>query len=314
MTTSNGVKILITGGAGFGGSGLAKELLKRGHRVTVLDLIAPNHADYLKEAFKNQNFKYIWKATFDINPEDTDGYNVICAFNAQADVPLGFVSPIYTFYQNTVGLIPLLESVKKTGCEKFILPSSGNVFGRPPKIPIDESCPPVPHNIYSASKISQEAIVWAYHRSYGIPITIFRNGIVYGENMRKNIFIYIWLKNLVQGEPIIVEGGDQTRDPCYVTDTIDAWILAIEAPKEKVTGEIFQVSTGKEYKVKDIAEMCVKLVPGTIQFTGYRPGEEGQRECFDISKARKVLGYEPKVNLEEGLLKTKEWLEKVLKI
>jgi len=307
------MKILITGGAGFGGSGLTKELLKRGYKVAVLDLVAPNHAESLSDVMEHPNFKYIWKATFDIQPEDIDGYEVICAFNAQADVPLGFTSPAYTFYQNTVGLIYVLEVVKKTGCEKFLLPSSGNVFGRPPKIPIDETCPPVPHNIYSASKTSQEAIVWAYHRSYGIPITIFRNGIIYGEGMRRNIFIYIWLKNLLQGKPIIVEGGDQTRDPCYVTDTIAAWILAIEAPKKKINGEIFQVSRGKEYKVKDIAKLCTKIVPGKIVYTDYRPGEKGQRECFDISKARRTLGYDPKVDLEEGLLKTKEWIEKILR-
>lgn len=306
------MKILITGGAGFGGSGLTKELLARGHKVTVLDLVAPNHAENLSKVMDHPNFKYVWKATFDIQPEDVKGYEVICAFNAQADVPLGFTSPAYTFYQNTVGLIYLLEAVKKAGCGKFLLPSSGNVFGRPPKIPIDEACPPVPHNIYSASKVSQEAIVWAYYRSYEIPVTIFRNGIIYGEGMRRNIFIYIWLKNLLQGKPIIVEGGDQTRDPCYVTDTIDAWILAIEAPKEKVTGEIFQVSRGKEYKVNDIAGICTKIIPGKIVYTDYRPGEKGQRECFDISKARKVLGYNPKIDLEEGLLKTKEWVEKTL--
>jgi len=307
------MKILITGGAGFGGSGLAKELLTREHKVAVLDLVAPNHAESLSDVMDHPNFKYIWKATFDIQPEDIDGYEVICAFNAQADVPLGFTSPAYTFYQNTVGLIYVLEAVKKTGCEKFLLPSSGNVFGRPPKIPIDETCPPVPHNIYSASKISQEAIAWAYYRSYGIPIVIFRNGIIYGEGMRRNIFIYIWLKNLLQRKPIVVEGGDQTRDPCYVTDTLDAWIRAIEAPKQKVVGEIFQISTGKEYKVKEIAKICTKIIPGKIIYTDYRPGEKGQRECFDINKARKILGYNPKVDLEEGLLKTKEWIGKILK-
>lgn len=307
------MKILITGGAGFGGSGLAKELLRRGHQVAVLDLVAPNHAESLSDIMEHLNFKYIWKATFDIQPEDVEGYEVICAFNAQADVPLGFTSPAYTFYQNTVGLIYVLEAVKKTGCEKFLLPSSGNVFGRPPKIPINETCPSVPHNIYSASKISQEAITWAYYRSYGIPVIVLRNGIIYGEGMRRNIFIYIWLKNLLEGKPIIVEGGDQTRDPCYITDALDALVRTIEAPKQKVVGEIFQVSTGKEYEVKEIAEICTKIIPGKIIYTDYRPGEKGQRECFDISKARKVLGYDPKVDLEEGLLKIKKWVEKTLR-
>lgn len=307
------MKILITGGAGFGGSGLVKALLEKGYQVTVLDLIAPNHADNLREVFNNPSFRYIWKATFDIEPKDINGHDVICGFNAQADVPMGFTSPIHTVYQNTVGMVSLLEAVRKVGCKKFILPSTGNVFGRPPKIPIDETCQPVPHNVYSASKVSQEALCWAYYRSYGVPIVIYRNGIVYGENMRRNIFIYIWLKNLLENKPIIVEGGDQTRDPCFVSDTIDAWILGIEAPEEKVVGQIFQVSKGKEYKIKDIAKMCLELIPGKIEFTDYRPGEEGMREAFDISKSREVLGYNPKINLEEGLLKTKRWVEKILK-
>jgi nucleoside-diphosphate-sugar epimerase len=119
---------------------------------------------------------------------------------------------------------------------------------------------------------------------------------------------------LLQGKRIIVEGGDQTRDPCYVTDTLDAWVRAIEAPKEKVVGEIFQVSTSKEYKVREIAEICTKIAPGKIIYKDYRPGEKGQRECFEISKARRILGYNPKIDLEEGLIKkTKEWIEKVLK-
>jgi dTDP-glucose 4,6-dehydratase len=160
--------------------------------VAVLDLLAPNQAEKLKEIMEHPNFKYIWKATFDVKPEDIEGYEVICAFNAQADVPLGVTSPAYTFYQNTVGLIYLLEAIKEVGCEKFLLPSSGNVFGRPPKILIDETCSPVLHNIYSASKVAQEAIAWAYYRSYGIPIVIFRNGIIYGtRNEKKYFYIYL---------------------------------------------------------------------------------------------------------------------------
>lgn len=89
-------------------------------------------------------------------------------------------------------------------------------------------------------------------------------------------------------------------------------MLAIEAPSGKIKGEIFQVSRGKEYKVENIAEVCAKIIPGKIVYADYRSGEERQRECFDISEARKVLGYNPVIDLEEGLLKTKKWVEKVI--
>lgn len=298
------MRILITGGVGYGGSGLAKALIERGHKVTVLDIIAPNHADNLREEIDRGGITYLWKSTLDITPQDVDGYDIICHFAAQGDVPMCFDSPYWTVFQNVMGTVRVLEAAKEASCEKWILPSSGNVFGRPSKIPLDETCAPICHNPYSASKASQENLAWAYYYSYKVPIVIFRNGIVYGgKAMRRNIFIWIWLNNILKGKPITVEGGDQTRDPCYVTDTIDAWVRAIEAPPDKVIGEIFQVSKGDEYRVSDIATMCMaaagKKVP--VVKAPYRPGEKGQRECFDISKARRVLGYEPKVSLPEGL-------------
>lgn len=307
------MKIFIAGGAGFIGKWLGKTLLEKGHEVTVCDVKAPTEAEEIfMDVFGKPNFRYLWKASFDIQPEDIQGHEIICALNAQADVPLGISSPAHTILQNVSGLVPLLEAARRTGCRKFFVPSTGNVFGRPPKIPIDETCAPAPHNPYAASKVAQEALALSYWRAYGVPVVILRNNIIYGEGMRRGIFLYVWLKNLLEGKPVVVEGGDQTRDPCYITDALDAWMRSIEAPEEKVAGEIFQVSSGKEYTVSDIAKLCTKLVSGKIVYRDYRPGEKGQREAFDISKARNVLGYNPSINLEEGLLRTKEWIQKTL--
>ena len=306
------MKIFIAGGAGFGGSSLAGTLLGRGHEITVMDVRSPAEVETVRPLSDKPGFRYLWKASFDVAPEDVAGHDVVAAFNAQADVPLGLSSPAYTMMLNVMGLVPLLEAARKAGCRKFLIPSTGNIFGRPPKLPIDETCAPTPHNPYTASKVAQEALALSYWRAYGVPVVILRNNIVYGEGVGKHTFFHIWLRNLLEGKPIIVEGGDQTRDPCYVSDTIAAWVLALEAPEGKVAGEIFQISPGKEYKVQDIAELCTKLVPGEIIKVDYRAGEKGQRECFDVSKARNILGYNPKVGLEEGLARTKEWLQKTL--
>jgi UDP-glucose 4-epimerase len=306
------MRVLVTGGTGFGGTGLVKALLPR-HRVSVLDIVSPHHVDSLKEEIESGAINHIWKSVHDIQPEDIEGYEVICHFAAQADVPMGFPSPAWTAYENVMGTLHLLEAVRKVGCERFLLPSSGNVFGRPQYLPIDEQHPLTPHNPYAASKAAQEMFCWAYHRCYNLPLVVFRNGIVYGPGMRRDIFIYIWLYNLLRGKPIVVEGGDQSRDPCYVTDTIAAWLAAIETPLEKVVGQAFQISTGREYKVRHIAELCTRIVPGQITYTGYRPGEEGQRECFDISKAEEILGYRPTVDLELGLALTVEWIKSELR-
>lgn len=306
------LSILITGGAGFGGAGLTKALLERGHKVTVFDITAPNHADALREEINKRYIKYLWKAVHDMNPKDIEGCDVVCHFAAQADVPMGFSSSFWTGWENVMGTIKVLETVRTVGIKKFILASSGNVYGRPLRLPIDENHPLTPHNPYAASKASQELYCWAYHRCYGIPLVVFRNGIVYGPGMRREIFIYKWLKELLLGHPIWVEGGEQTRDPCFVGETIEAWLKGVEAPAEKVVGEAFQISAGREYKVAEIAVKCVQAMGFSpakkIGYRDYRPGEQGQRECFDISKAKRVLGYSPRIDLDTGIRLTLKWM------
>jgi len=295
------MNILITGGAGFGGSGLIRKLVEHGHKVTALDIISPN-SSYLVDLIDKGAITYWWKAVHDVTPYDVEGMDVVCNFAAQADVPMGFTSPRWSGLENVNGTIQLLEAVRQVKIGKFIQPSTGNVFGRPVYLPIDEKHPLTPHNPYSASKVAQEMYVWAYSRCYDIPVIVFRNGIVYGPGMRRDIFIYIWLKNLLQDKPIFIEGGKQTRDPCYVTDTVDAWATAVESKDESLIGEAFQISKGDEYSVEEIADKILSFFPqGVKVYKDYRPGEEGQRECFDISKAKNMLGYAPKVGLDEGL-------------
>ena len=306
------MRYLITGGSGFGGCGLVMALLSSDYKVTVVDIVAPSHAENLKEVIDHPNLKYLWKSIHDLTPQDVEGHDIVVHFAAQADVPLGFPSPIWTIWENAVGTTKVLEAVREVGIDRFLLASSGNVFGRPVYLPIDEKHPLTPHNPYSASKACQEMLALAYYRAYGVPLVVIRNGVVIGERMRKEIFIFKWLYNILMDRPIIIEGGKQTRDPCYVGDTVNAWLLASEAPRETVVGETFQVSRGKEYTVEYIASKCMEVVGKNvaIEYRPYRPGEEGMRECFDISKARRVLGYEPKTELHEALEKTLAWIKR----
>jgi UDP-glucose 4-epimerase len=313
--------VLITGIAGFGGSGLARELLDGGHTVSGLDIIGPAQTG-LDDNFLEKLVDYHWKSCQDMDSEDLIGVDVVVHMAAQADVPMGFPSPRWTVENNTMATVGVLEAIRRhkarthvTDISKVILASSGNVFGRPLYLPIDEKHPQTCHNPYSASKACQEMLFWAYHRSYGIPIVIMRNGIVYGPGMRREIFVFKWLKAMLRGHDVFLQGGDQTRDPCFGSDTMDAWKRVVEADPEKVVGEIFQVSYGKEWTVRSILDKCIEAAerygakkPTIIQ-APYRPGEQGQREAFDITKARKILGYNPKIDLEKGLDLTAGWIK-----
>ena len=314
-TDAGNGRAFITGAAGFGGSGLVRALLARGHSVTGLDIVAPLNADFLRDEMSHPAFRYVWKSIQDISPEDVSGHSILVHMAAQADVPLGFDSPRYTLMQNVEGTVAVLEAARHAGCvSKLVYAGSGNEVGRPLYLPIDEDHPLTPHNPYAFSKAAAEMAVWAWHRAYGIPATVMSNGTVVGPNMRREIFIFKWLWNALHGEPIVVEGGKQTRDITYVDDVVEAWILAIDAPEEVVLGRKFQVSYGEEHNVAELAGMCLEIAQADvpIRYACYRPGEEGQREAFSIERARRDLGYAPKVPPREAIALTAQWVRSLV--
>ena len=306
---------LITGAAGFGGSRLTKALLGMGWRVTMLDVTPPSHATILGEALDNPRATYLWKSVQDIQPDDVAGHSIVVHLAAQPDTPMAFESPRYTVTQNVDGTIALLEAVRRAGgVSKLMFAGSGNEYGRALYMPIDESHPLTPHNPYGFSKAAAELALWAWHRAYGVPSVIMGTGVVIGQNMRREVFIFKWLWNAMRGKPIMVEGGAQTRDVTFIEDVVDAWTLAIRARADTVVGEKFHVGYGEERSIDDLAEMCrdaaaaITGVVAPIERVGYRPGEAGQREAFSGEKARRVLGYAPKVGPEEAIARTARWV------
>ena len=303
--------ILITGAAGFAGSSLVKALLAKGHTVSGLDVAAPAHASLLQEELSHPNFRYVWKSLQDIRPPDVEGHSVVAHLAAQPDTPMAFDSPRYTVMQNIGGTVELLEAVRLAGgASKVLFAASGNELGRPLYLPMDEDHPLTPHNPYGFSKAAAELAMWAWHRAYGIPSVVLSTGVVVGPDMRREVFIFKWLWNALHGRPIVVEGGQQTRDLTYVDDVIRAWMLAIEAPAEQVVGQKFYVGFGEEHTIEELALMC-RSVAGSnvpVEFVDYRPGEEGQREAFSTEKARRVLGYSPQVPPGRAISLTVEWM------
>ncbi|PWI47106.1 hypothetical protein CEE45_13290 [Candidatus Heimdallarchaeota archaeon B3_Heim] len=305
------MKILILGGAGFGGSGLTQRLVKTGHDISILDVIAPRHVEMIRHLYENETVKYIWKSTQDISPDDIKGFDIIFDFAAQADVPLGFTSPIHTAQNNILSMYRLMECFKKFPPKKFIYMGSGTTFGPNQPLPINEGAPQYAANPYSASKHCAEIVALSYHRTFGIPITILRNGIVYGENMRREIVVARFIINALLSKPLIIEGGDQTRDINYVTNTLDALELLLNVDSSTINGEIYHCATGVETSIDELANTILELTQSEseIQHVTYRHGEQNVRQCLDISKANKILGYQPKIFLREGLKRTIKWFK-----
>ena len=303
-------RVLITGAAGFGGSRLATSLLAQGYSVTGMDVTPPSHAFLLREALTHPRFQYLWKSIQDVQPWDVEGHGIVAHLAAQPDTPLAFESPRYTVLQNIDGTVALLEAVRRTsGVEKVIFAGSGNEIGRPLRLPIDEVHPLTPHNPYGFSKAAAELAMWSWQRTYGVPSMVLATGVVVGPQMRREVFIFKWLWNALRGLPIVVEGGDQTRDVTYIDDVVAAWTLAVQAPVKEVVGQKFYVGYGEERSVAELAGMCLEAAGATvsIEYVGYRPGEEGQREAFSNQRARRVLAYNPKTAADAAIALTADW-------
>ena len=240
-----------------------------------------------------------------------EGHSIIAHLAAQPDTPLAFESPRYTVLHNIDGTVALLEAVRRTsGVEKVLFAGSGNEIGRPLRLPIDEDHPLTPHNPYGFSKAAAELAMWSWQRTYGVPSVVLATGVVLGPQMRREVFIFKWLWNALRGLPIVVEGGDQTRDVTYIDDVVAAWTLAIQAPAEEVVGQKFYVGFGEERSVEELAGMCLAATGATVsmEYVGYRPGEEGQREAFSNQRARRVLGYTPKTAANAAIALTADWV------
>ena len=312
---SNPDRVLVTGAAGFGGSNLTRALLRDGRDVTGLDIVPPGSATLLLQELDHPRFTYLWKSVHDIQPGDIDGHPVVAHLAAQPDTPMGFDSPRHTVMQNIGGTMELLEAVRHAGCvSKLLFAGSGNEIGRPHYLPLDERHPLTPHNPYGFSKAAAEMAMWTWRRSYGLPSIVIGTGVVIGPHMRREVFIFKWLWRALKGRSIVVEGGRQTRDVAYIDDVVDAWMLAIRAPEERVVGHKFYAGSGEEYSVERLAEICGEVAgtSGPIEYVDYRPGEKGQREAYSIEKARDVLGYSPRRSPVEAISLTADWVRTLL--
>ena len=303
-------KILITGIAGFVGANLARSLLNEGYEVSGLDIVSTANAFRLKDIMKQ--IKYRWQSIHDVNHIKAD---LIIHLASQADVPLGGTSPVYTCEQNIMGTLRLLNAVRPSKTP-FIYMSSESVYGLASP-PIDEKTVLQPSSIYGASKAAADILTRTFNLAYHIPTLVLRSGTLFGEQMRMKQVVSIFLKQCLLGEDITVHGGSQTRDFNYISNYIDGIMSAIEGMLDKdkdLIGEVLNVASGRESTILELAELCAEITgsQSEIEVFPFREGEEGIRLAIDISKAMALLNWKPKITLEEGLLRTAEWLEQVL--
>ena len=310
-----GNTVLITGVAGFLGSHLAERFLKEDFRVIGLDNFITGSPDNIAHLLENENFKFV-------------KYNVInfLWFSEKIDIILHFASPaspkdylkhpIHTMKVDSIGTLNTL-GLAKAKKARYVLASTSEVYGDPEVHPQPESYwgnvnPIGPRSVYDEAKRFAEALTMAYHREHNIDVRIVRIFNTYGPRMRVDDgrVIPSFIMSALKGEPIIVYGdGNQTRSFCYVDDLVEA-VFRI-ATYDGIEGEVFNAGNPEEYKIIDVAKI-IKEKTGSkspITFEKSMPDDPKRRKP-DISKIKKVLGWEPKVSFDEGIQRTIEWFKK----
>jgi len=293
------IKAIVTGGAGFIGSHMVELLLSKGYEVIAIDNFSNGNPENVKIFEKNQNYKFY---EIDLAKEFDDsifkGVDHVFHMAALADIVPSIENPLKYHESNVTGTIRVLEASRKYGVKKLVYSASSSCYGIPDKYPTPESAEIKPMYPYALTKYIGEQYCLFWHKLYGLPVVSLRYFNVFGTRARTNntygAVFKVFLKQKLAGAPLTIVGnGTQTRDFTYVTDVAEANLMAAES---KISGEILNIGTGEAQSVNYLAE----LIGGERVHIPKRPGEPDSTHA-DITKAKKLLGWKPKVSFEEGV-------------
>ena len=299
------MRILVTGGAGFIGSYVVDACISAGHSVAVVDNLSTGHkknlnpaADFHQVDIRDQAaLRQVFTA---VKPE------IVNHHAAHVSVRHSVSSPSYDAEVNVLGSINVLECAREVGARKVIYSSSGGtVYGEPDSCPCTEDHPIQPLSPYGASKYIVEHYLRLYHLNFGLQHTVLRYGNVYGprqDPQGEAGVVAIFAQMMLKGEiPVIFGTGEAVRDYIYVEDCARANLLALSTGD----GRVYNIGTGVPTTVNQLLNYLIPLT----RFAGdphYDPPKKGEIFCtyLDVTRAQQELGWEPCVNMEEGLVHT----------
>ena len=312
------MKCLVTGAAGFIGSHLCERLLNDGNEVVGVDSFTDAYDPFFKEMnvegpAKAESFTLIRDDLLALDPDVLlESVDFIFHQAAQAGVrsSWGREFSLYT-ERNVLATQRLLEACKGKPVKKFVYASSSSVYGDAAGFPTTEDAVPCPMSPYGVTKLAAEHLCNLYWKNHGVPAISLRYFTVYGPRQRPDMAFHLFLKALMTGESITLFGdGNQTRDFTYVSDIVEANVLAAESPHK---GVVYNIGGGSRVSLWDVlAELeSVTRIKPKIETSARRHGDV-RHTSADLSRAKADLSYEPKITLKEGLEKESQWMRSIL--
>ena len=301
---------LVTGGAGFIGSHLTEELVRRGHRVRVVDNLATGKRRHLDHV-AGVEFLEGDLADPAVAEHAVEGVEYVLHQAAIPSVPRSVKDPVTSHRANVDASLNVLVASRNARVKRLVYAGSSSVFGDTPTLPKREDMPPNPLSPYALQKLVAEQYCQMFTRLYGFETVTIRYFNVFGPRQDPGSpysgVISLFATALIEGrQPVIYGDGEQTRDFTYVSNVVEGVLLACEAPK--AAGEVINVATGGRTSLNTLLRTMNRLVGTNLDAVHQPPRAGDVRDSqADIMKAKTLLGYEPKVGLEEGLRKTLDW-------
>jgi UDP-glucose 4-epimerase len=302
------MRALITGGAGFIGSSIAKELASNGTEVVVLDNLSSGYRGNINGQPGVVLLEADVRDPAAVNAAAA-GVDVIFHLAASVGNKRSIDEPVNDAEINVIGTLRVLEAARKAGVRKVVMSSSAGIFGELKTLPIREDHPAEPDSPYGASKLCAEKLGLVYAKLYGMEVVCLRYFNVYGPSQRFDAYgnvIPIFVFQMLRGEPVTIFGdGEQTRDFVNVRDVVQANIKAAMA--HCVSGA-FNIGSGTRISINDLVER-VKAASGLNPVVRHGPPRAGdvRDSLADISAARRAFGFEPVVTIDEGLPEYIRW-------
>lgn len=313
MTAWAGTRVLVTGAGGFIGSHLTERLVQLGAEVRALvHYNALGSHGWLDHSALRGSFQVI---AGDICDRDlvrgaADGCGVIFHLAALIGIPYSYRAPQSYVRTNVEGTLNVLQAARELGAGRVVHTSTSEVYGTAQRTPIDESHPLQGQSPYSATKIAADKMAEAYHLSFDVPVVTVRPFNTFGPRQSARAVIPTIITQLQEGHTVRLGSLSPTRDLNYVSDTVEGFVRAASAPA--AVGRTFNLGSGREISIGELARLIARLMETSVEIEEdtdrVRPaGSEVERLIADNRLATSVLGWQPGVTLEDGLLATIAW-------
>jgi UDP-glucose 4-epimerase len=305
-------KVVITGGAGFIGSYLARELVNRGHQVIIIDNLTTGRLSNVEPVLGEKNAVFVRASILNLPllRRLFSGADYIFHQAAAPSVPRSIKNPRASHIANTTGTLNVLLAARDNSVKKVVFASSAAVYGDAPTVPVTEDIVPNPQSPYAVTKLAGEYYCKVFQSIYGLQTVCLRYFNIFGPRQDPGssyaAVIPRFIHNALAGEPLVIFGsGEQSRDFAFVRDVVGANIRAAES---LATG-VFNIGSGLGVTINDLAQLVIKLAGDKtikIEYQDARPGDI-LHSVADISKAG-TFGYRPEYSLEQGLLEVIRYL------